>query len=187
MPNPRLASRYAKALLDLAIEKNEVEPVFADMQWLQQVCRQNRDFVNLLRSPIIKADTKKKIIGAVSAGNIGEITNGFITLLISKTREANLPEIIDAFIEQYKAYKNIYSVTLTTAVPVNDAVKNSIVNQVKTSTGYNNIELLEKVNPELIGGFVLEIGDKMVDASIAYDLKEVAKQFKNNDFIYNIR
>ena len=62
MPNPRLATRYAKSLIDLAIEKGQLEKVFADMQWLQAVCKSNRDFVNLLRSPIIKGDTKKKIL-----------------------------------------------------------------------------------------------------------------------------
>ena len=68
MPNPRLAARYAKSLIDLAIEKDQLEKVFADMQWLQAVCKSNRDFVTLLRSPVIKADTKRKIIEAVTQG-----------------------------------------------------------------------------------------------------------------------
>ena len=62
MPNPRLATRYAKALLDLAVEKGQLEQVYADMQWIQAVCKSNRDFVNLLRSPIITADVKKKVL-----------------------------------------------------------------------------------------------------------------------------
>ena len=66
MPNPRLASRYAKALIDLAIERGQLEEVFADMKWLQSVCKSNRDFVNVLRSPVIKADVKKKIVEAVT-------------------------------------------------------------------------------------------------------------------------
>ncbi len=68
MPNPRLATRYAKSLLDLAIERGQLEEVFADMQLLQQICKGNRDFVNLLSSPIIKADTKRKIVEAVTKG-----------------------------------------------------------------------------------------------------------------------
>lgn len=187
MQNPRLASRYAKSLIDLAIEKGQLEQVFADMQLMQQVCKGNRDFVNLLRSPIVKADTKIKIIKAITTGKITELTDRFITLLIRKTRESNLPEIIAAFISQYKAHKNIHTVKLTTAAPVSDAVKTAILEQVKKSGGFDTLELDEKVDENIIGGFVLQVGDKLIDASIAYDLKAIAKQFENNDFIYKIR
>ncbi|PZR29277.1 MAG: F0F1 ATP synthase subunit delta [Citrobacter freundii] len=187
MPNPRLAARYAKSLIDLAIEKGQLEQVFADMQWLAAVNKSNKDFVNLLRSPIIKADTKKKIVEAVTAGKLSQITTGFNTLLISKSREGYLPEIVTAFIDQYKKYKNIQVIKLTTAAPVSDTLKNAIVDQVKKTAGYQNIELEEKVDPALIGGFVLQVGDQLVDASIAYDLKAIAKQFENNDFIYKVR
>jgi len=187
MLNPRLASRYAKALLDISIEKNQLETVYADVQWLRAICKSSADFVNLLRSPIIKADKKQKIVDAITQNNINNITAGFLKLMISKGRESNLPEVLPAFINLYKQHNNIHSVILTTAVPVSDEVKNNIVNQVKRSAGVEKIELEEKVNPDLIGGFVLEMGDQMVDASIAYDLREVAKQFKNNDFIYKVR
>ena len=108
MPNPRLAARYAKSLIDLSIEKGQLENVFADMQWLQAVCKSSREFVNVLRSPVIKSDKKIKIVEAVTAGKISEMTNGFNRLLIKKGRESNLPEIINTFISQYKEYKNIY-------------------------------------------------------------------------------
>lgn len=187
MLNPRLAHRYSKALLDIAIGKSQLEEVFNDVQWLQSVCKSNPDFVSLLRSPIITADKKQKIVDAITQNKLNVITNGFIKLLINKSREANLPEILPAFIQQYKKYKNINTVILTTAVPVNEATKDAIISQVKSSAGVENIELEQKVNPDLIGGFVLEMGDQMVDASIAYDLREISKQFKNNDFIYKVR
>lgn len=187
MQNPRLASRYAKSILDLAIERGELEKVYADMQWLQAVCKSNRDFVNLLRSPIIKNDTKRKIIEAVTAGNISELTAGFNRLLVAKNRERFLPEIINAFIAAYKSHHKIRTVQLTTATPVTDTMRNAIVEQVKKSAGFEKVELEEKVNPELIGGFVLQVGDQLVDASVAYDLRAIAKQFENNDFIYKIR
>jgi F-type H+-transporting ATPase subunit delta len=187
MPNPRLASRYAKSLLDLAVEKGQLEEVFADMQWLQAVCKSNPDFVNLLRSPVIAASTKKKIVDAVTTGKIGVMTSGFNSLLITKHRESFLPEIVNAFVASYKVHKNIHVVKLTTASPVGDDVKQAIVQQVKNASGYDNIELEEKVDADIIGGFVLQIGDKLVDASISYDLKMIARQFENNDFIYKVR
>lgn len=187
MPNPRLAARYAKSLIGLALEKGELEKVFADMEWLQAVCRSNRDFVNLLRSPVIKADTKLKIVEAVTSSTLGELSSAFIRLLIVKGRESNLPEIISAFIAAYKEHKHIQIVKLTTAAPLDDTTRQALVNQVKKAGGFQQVEVEEKVDPDLIGGFVLQIGDKLVDASIAYDLRNVAKQFENNDFIYKIR
>ena len=187
MSNVRLATRYAKSLLDLSKERNEVENAFADMKWLQFVCKHNRDFINMLRSPVIKSDTKGKIVKAIAGDKIGALTNGFIQLLINKGREGALPEIATSFIQQYKNFKKIHSVKLTTATPVSEELKKSIVDHIKSTTDMQNIELETVVNENIIGGFVLQTGDKMVDASIAYDLKEIAKQFENNDFIYKVR
>src|SRR5215470_14200370 len=129
MPNPRLASRYAKSLVDLALEKGELEKVFADMQWLQQVIKGSRDFANLLRSPIIKVDKKEKIVEAIIGSRVTNITSLFVNLLISKGRETNLPEIITSFISQYKEHKNIYPVKLTTAAPINESLKKTFIDQ----------------------------------------------------------
>jgi F-type H+-transporting ATPase subunit delta len=187
MPNPRLASRYAKSILDLAIEKNQLEKIFADMQWLQQVLKRSRDFSNLLRSPVIKPGKKQQVVEAVLKGNVSEMTSLFIRLLIAKGRETSLAEITSSFIKQYKEYKNIYTVKLTTAAPLNDDLKNAIISQIRKTSEMQNIELEAGLNEDLIGGFVLQTGDKLIDASIAYDLKQVARQFENNDFIYKIR
>ncbi len=187
MPNPRLATRYAKSLIDLSIEKGQLEKVFADMQWLQAVCKESREFVNVLRSPIIKSDKKQKIVDAVIKDKVNELTDTFTHLLVRKGRESNLPEIITAFINQYKEYKHIYSVKLTTAAPLSEELKAAIVKQIQSVSEMQNIELETAVKPELIGGFVLQAGDKLVDASISYDLKEIATQFENNDFVYKIR
>ena len=187
MPNPRLASRYAKSLIDLSIEKGQLETIFGDMQWLEAVCKGSHDFVMLLKSPVIKADKKEKIVEAVTKGHTGEITSAFIRLMIRKSRESYLPEVVTAFIKQYKANKNIYTVKLTTASALSEELKNAIIKQIQSTTVMQKIEMETSVNEDLIGGFVLQAGDKLVDASIAYDLKNIAKQFENNDFIYRIR
>ena len=187
MSNIRLATRYAKSLLGLAIERGELEKAFADMQWLQAVCKSNRDFITMLRSPVIKSDTKGKIVKAVAGNNIGQLTETFIHLLINKGRESAIPEIATSFIQQYKEVKKIHTVKLTTAYPLSDDLKNAIVSHIKSTTEMQNIELETAVKEDIIGGFVLQTGDKLVDASISYDLKEIARQFENNDFIYKVR
>lgn len=187
MQNTRVASRYAKSLLGLAAEKGKLEQVYNDMLYLQQLNKGSREFLNLLRSPVVKADVKIKAINAVTKGKINDITIAFTTLLINKTREADLPEVITSFIQQYKKKKNINTVKLTTAVPVSDEVKKQLIEQVKKTANLQNIELETTVDPDIIGGFVLQLGDKLIDASIAYELKNVSRQFENNDFIYKVR
>lgn len=187
MPNPRLAARYAKSLIGLSIERGQLEKVFEDMQWLQAVCKGSRDFVNVLRSPIIRSDKKQKIIDSLIKSRVNELTDAFTHLLVQKGRESHLPEIITSFVEQYKDYKKIYTINLTTATPISEELKAAIVKQIQSVSEIQNIELETAVKPELIGGFILQAGDKLVDASISYDLKEIARQFENNDFIYKIR
>lgn len=187
MQSPRLAGRYAKSLIDISKEQGQLEVVFEDMLTLQSIVKNSKEFAMLLRSPVVTADKKNKVITAVTEGKISTLTATFIKLLVSKAREAVLPEIIPAFIQQYKAFKNIHTVKLTTAAPVSEAVKTEIVNRVKQTSDMQNIELETTVNPDLIGGFTLQAGDKLVDASIAYDLKQISKQFENNDFIYKVR
>jgi F-type H+-transporting ATPase subunit delta len=187
MPNPRLAARYAKSLLDLAVEKGQLEAVHSDMLLLQGLIRSSRELANLLKSPIVNPDKKDKILDAITAGKVSVITTTFIKLLIAKGREIYLGEIAHAFIDQYKAYKGIRTVKLTTAVPVSEELKKAIVDKVSAGRNAANIELVTAVDEKLIGGFVLEIGDEMVDGSVAFDLKNIKKQFQNNDFIYKIR
>lgn len=187
MPNPRLAGRYAKSLLDLANEKNQVEAVYNDMLFLQQLCKESREFVTVLRSPVINPDKKEAILKEVSKGKVGELTTAFNSLLIRKGREAFLPEIVVAFIDQYKHQKGIHTIKLTTASPVSEELKKQIIEKVQAQTAMKNVELKATVNEDIIGGFVLELGDTLVDASIAYDLNKIKSQFLNNDFIYKIR
>jgi F-type H+-transporting ATPase subunit delta len=187
MPSPRLAARYAKSIVELAVEKNQLEQVYNDMLFLQAICKSNPDFVNLLKSPIVKPGKKETILTAITNGKVNAITTAFCNLLIRKSRESNLPEIITSFIDQYKSLKQIYTIQLTTATPIGDDLKKQIISKIQDQTLMKNIDLKIKVQEDLIGGFVLEMGNTLVDASIAYGLHKIKAQFLNNDFIYKIR
>lgn len=186
MPNPRLAGRYAKSLIDLSNEQGSLEAVFADMQLLQNLIKSNREFATLLRSPVIPADKKDKILAAITAGKVSPLTAAFNKLLVAKGREGSLGEIATAFVAQYKSLKNIHIVKLTTAAPVSDSVKEAIIAQVRGSSNMENIELETAVDESLIGGFTLQAGDKLIDTSVSSNLKELARQFESNDFIYKL-
>ena len=187
MNNPRLAGRYAKSLLDLAIEQNQLNVIYEDMKSLHAICKSNKDFVAMLESPVIKADTKEKIIHAVLAGKVSELTNAFLNLLIKKAREYSLPEIVKAFLEQYNALNDIHSIKLTTAVAISSELQNAIVNKITANSPMKKVELETLVKEELIGGFTLEVGGTLIDASILRDLNDVKKQFKNNEYIHALK
>lgn len=187
MTNPRLAQRYAKSIIDLSNELNQLNVVHDDMLLLNSVCRQSREFVVMLKSPVISADKKYKIIESVTSGRTSKITQTFIKLLSGKNRESYLPDIITAFIEQFNKIKGIHKVKLTTATTVSDEIKNSFINKIESSASINNIELEAVVDEKIIGGFVLEMEGKLVDASILRDLNDVKKQFQNNDYIHKLR
>lgn len=183
MPNPRLASRYAKALLDLAVEQNAVDSTLQDIRVLDAASKQSREFTNMLRSPIINAGKKQEILTAILGGKMTALTQGFINLLVSKGREANMPEIAESFIAQYKVMKNIKTVKLTTATPISDTVKQSIIKNVVASVHNGEIEVKEVVDPNIIGGFILQMDDKLVDASVRRDLNDVKAQFQQNIYV----
>ena len=187
MHNPRLAIRYAKSLIDLAIERKQLEEVFQDMKFLESVCNTNPDFIAVLKSPVIKEHKKNKIIEAITGGRVNELTRSFIKLLGVKTRESNLPEIIYAFIEQYNQVKGIHKVKITTAKEMSEEMKELFISKIKESDGLANIELKTVVDERMIGGFVLEMEGRLVDASILTDLKDIKKQFMNNDYIRKLR
>jgi len=187
MPNPRLAGRYAKSLIDLAIEQNQLDVVYKDMQYLQAVCKSSPEFVTILRSPVIGADKKLKVLAAVIEPNVGQLTVLFNKLLVSKTREEYLPEIVTAFIEQYNHMKGIHTVKLTTATPVSEELKQSIIGKIKAETSLQHIELETVVKESLIGGFVLEFDNNLIDASIERDLRDIKKQFSQNVYVQHIR
>ena len=186
MQNPRLASRYAKSLIDLAVEKDQLAAVHSDMLLLKAITRSNADVVALLRSPVVKDDKKVNILCAILDGKISAITSGFIRLLAIKGRESVLAEIAVEFEKQYNILKNITRVKLTSATPLEAGLLNMIREKVETSAG-RKVEIETAVNPDLIGGFVLETGNELFDASVLRDLKDIKKQFLKNIYVSEIR
>lgn len=187
MQNPRLAARYAKSLIGLAEEQNQLGQVYADMKMVLGVAKTNPDFVSMLRSPVIAPEKKETILISIFENKVSAITLAFVRLLIRKTRESNLPEMAGAFIDQYNEKMGIYKVKVTTAMPMSNEMEAEILQKVKSNPRYQNIELETQVDESLIGGYKFEMGDVLIDASILRDLNDVRKQFRSNEYIHRIR
>lgn len=180
-----VAARYAKSLIDLAIETKQLEEVRRDMKIIKEVCNSTHDFVLLLESPIIKTDKKMAIFKKIFEGKITPTTQIFLSIIAGKRREGYIDDIANSFDEQYKNYMKITTVKVETAVKLDDKSKKQILDIVKKSvTG--EIELIEKINPSLIGGFVLTVNDRQLDQSVKRKLNELKKDFSGNLYVPNL-
>ncbi|PCJ25165.1 MAG: ATP synthase F1 subunit delta [Flavobacteriales bacterium] len=182
MRDIKIASRYAKALLKIAVDEKVLEEVYNDMQLVNDVCSENHDLTLLLKSPIVKRDKKSAILSEIFGEKISKISNTFISIILTKKREGLLADITNAFIDSYKIYKNITTVSVTTAMPLTENHKSKITVLLK-SQGHENIDLKEIVNADIIGGLILRIGDKQIDESIKRKLKNLEMEFDNNLYI----
>ncbi len=179
----RIATRYAKSLLDLAIEQNKLEQVSGDIQSLQAAVT-NRELYLLMKSPIVHADKKMAVLNALFQGKLDPLTLAYLRLLVTKSREMYLPEIAAEFIAQYKVLKRITTVRVTSAAPLSEAVLADLRKRLLASgVTTENLELEVNVNPKLIGGFVLEFDNKRFDATIANKLAELKSDFLKNQYI----
>ncbi|MEL6660810.1 MAG: ATP synthase F1 subunit delta [Bacteroidota bacterium] len=171
----RIAGRYAKSLIDLAQENSKLERVLEDVTSFKNAST-NRDFYLLMKSPIVKPSKKQSILDALFKDKYDELTMAFLNILVKKGREAYLPEIADAFIAQYKEIKQISTVKVTTAKPMDAATLKSLETKLAASDAtYSQVEIETEVDPELIGGFVLEIGGKIYDASVVQKLEDLKR------------
>jgi len=187
MQNPRLASRYAKSLMDIAIEQGKLDAIYQDMQGINEICANSSDFVSMMKSPVINSDLKVKTIKALIESKVDHVTISFVNLIIQKGRDFFLPEIATAFISLYKTHNKINDVVLTTSEPLDDVTKASLQAQIAAQFQGMTIDLTTKVDPKLIGGFVLESNNNLFDASILRDLQDIKKQFLKNEYIPDIR
>ena len=174
-----VASRYAKSLLELANDKGQLESVYADMLSLKSLCQENKEFVSFLHSPIIKEDKKVSTLKAIFDGKLNTITSSFLSLVASKRRESVLPQIANEFIAQYKVQKNILTAVITSAKGLDETTKQQALLLVKSQL-QGEIELVEKIDADIIGGFILKIGDKQIDKSVARQLSNLKKALTTN-------
>ncbi len=180
---PQVASRYAKSLIDTAIEKGQLEQVNTDMKMVLVACRKLKDLSLLLKSPLIKTDKKIKIFREIFKDQISQITEEFIILVTKNRREAMLETIAENFIEQYKVKMNIITATVTSAVKL-DTQLLAQMKEVLNKSYHATIEIVEKIDQRLIGGFILRIGDKEADLSVQRQLNQLRKNF-NQSYLLN--
>jgi F-type H+-transporting ATPase subunit delta len=174
MNDSKISVRYSRAIFQLALEKKILDKVYQDMIFISEICKfaETKDF---LGSPIIVPSKKEAIFHKMLGGNVEEITLSLIDLIVKNSRESFIPAIARVFIHETKKFKGITESVLTTAVKVDDKVKKQITDLI--SEGFKTkVELKETIDPEIIGGFILQIDDNYIDASIRNKLRKIKKE-----------
>lgn len=177
-----LNRRYAKSLLDLSIEQNKLEEVKGDMDVIIEIIGSSRELRLLLTSPVIGEHKKEAVLKEIFAGSISELTFRFMSIILSKGREGQLEGIAHGFINLYRIHKGIEEAMVTSAHALSEAQRKEIREKLHSITGHS-IEITEKVDPSLIGGVKIRVGDKEYNGSVAYQLDQLKRQFESNHYI----
>lgn len=183
MRNQQAAYRYAKSLMDMALEKGQLEQVRTDLELMLNTSASSEDLRILLKSPVIRADQKQRALNKVFAGQVGEIAQHFISVVTRKGRADLIPEICRAYEEQYREHKHIVICRITSAVKLT-AVELEKVRKI-TEKRYpgKTVEMHESVDPAILGGGILQVGDLMWDASLRNKLHVIRRTFAENPYI----
>jgi len=182
MIESKVARRYAKSLLGLAQERNITARVFADMELLDATCSASRDFVALMRNPIINADKKEAVVKTIFESKMDAASIAFLLIIIRKGRESYLDGIAAEFIRLYKTEQGIVTARVTSAVTLDAAQREAILQMLKKSKG-DKVELVEQTDAGLIGGFILRVEDQQHDASVSRKLRQLRNEFDDNLYI----
>jgi F-type H+-transporting ATPase subunit delta len=177
-----IAERYAKSLFDFSLEKGKLEQVRNDMDLMVDVCLNNRDFRQMLISPVIRPDKKIAVMDAVFAGKIEELSRQFYRLLSQKRREKYLEGIAKEFIAKYKKYHNIHVIEIRAAVPLSRELREKVIDIIENRTK-GTVELIEIIDKSLIGGFIVSDEGRRYDASLTTTIKKLKKEFEENLYI----
>jgi F-type H+-transporting ATPase subunit delta len=170
-----VAARYAKSLIELAKEQNVVEAVYEDMKLFKDTVDKNRGLMLALKSPVVRHEKKLAILKALFLERVNSASYAIFTIITKKNRESILDAIADEFIKAYDSYRGIQKAVIITTTPLTEELRAQFNKIVADSTG-KTVELEEKIDPSLIGGYLLRVNDQQVDASLRSKLNELKLQ-----------
>ncbi len=180
MDQSKINVRYANAFFTLAKEKGLTEELRRDAGLIANVCATSSDFNLMLESPVVKASQKVKAITSIFSGKVNVLSLNFLVLITENNREKYIPGIFRKLEELYRQEEGIRTAVLTSAQPLDDSVVVQI-RQILEKEFNAKVELSQKVNVELIGGFILRIDDNQYDASISTQLKKIREQLLHTE------
>lgn len=175
MSSLRVANRYSKALLEIALENNNLEQVKADAVDVINAIENSRELKNFLASPIVEPAKKETTLAEIFAGKVLPETGKFIALLVKHNRENLMLQVFKAFVSQYQEHNNIVEANFKTATEVPATTVSALKSKLEQATG-KTIEISTQVNPDLIGGFMVDMNNYRLDASVAGGINKIKRE-----------
>jgi F-type H+-transporting ATPase subunit delta len=169
-------------LLDLAVERKEIDAIRNDVTFLLDMLKSAPDLRAVLNSPVIKADKKESIMTEIIGKHVSALSMHFCNLVIRHGREGSLVEIYNAFVRLYDKHMHIVTAEITTAAEL-DAASLALVQGLVDVDAKFTVQLKNLVKPNLIGGFTVKVGDTLVDASVSTKLKNMRRSFQENPYL----
>jgi len=182
MSSQRVAYRYAKALIELGEEQKATDQLKEDMELFTSTCAENRDFRVVLSNPVVTHSKKLKILRAIFDNKISRITQSFFEIVTRKNRENLLEIVASEFLHLYNVRNGIDEAAVTTTFSLDLALRNDFELAIKKITG-KKVVLKENVNRDIIGGYILKIGDRQIDESVRTKLNELKYRFSDNPYV----
>ena len=168
-----ITTPYAEAFLQVATANNEVEKIIDQSKSLLKVWNDSNDFKEAMSSPVIEIESKKLVLEKLFAG---KVTNSFLNLLkllADRQRIGFLDSVLERLLELYREQRNIALASVTSATELNDDQKSELLKKIQSVSGTDNLKLNLKVDPDLIGGFIVKVGSKVIDASLAGQVRRL--------------
>lgn len=186
MTHYRVAKRYAKGYMDFLADSGKEEMLMEEMKQLKDLIDSSRELKNFFASPVIDIKRKTQIMESVLESFSIE-TKTFLALIIKQGRSEAIATIAREFVQLYKTKNGIKDVSIVSAKELQDDQIQAILNKTKESLPENTkLEVKQKVNPDLIGGFILRMDDKQYDASLKTKMNNIKKEFDLKHYIPKI-
>lgn len=175
MNNSTIAVRYARALFDLALEKDAIDTVYDDMKLIEKLCAME-EVKEIITNPVISRKKRTDIILNLTGKAADSLTARFVGLMFSHDRGDYLAAAARKYINLTRRHRGIREVSITTAVPVKGKIREEL-SAVVTDKGKGEIEYIEHIDGAIIGGFIVRVDDIYVDASVRTRLNKFRKEF----------
>ncbi len=176
MKHPKAAKRYVKALFELARSQKGLDALADDMKKAARIFDAHPELVKFLGNPVVNHSGKVEAVRKIFAEGFSPLFGRLINMLAARKRLELMPDIAELFNRHYKKFRGIVEADVTVAVPVDEKMKEVFARKVKEISGKDNIELHFHVNPEIIGGYIIQIGDLRVDDSVQGKLRKIKQK-----------
>ncbi len=171
-----VSKTYGDALFETGIEQKTIDSLYEEVLALRDILAENPDFANLMNHPKILKEEKEEIMEAVFKGRLSDELTGFLKIIISNKRYADIDSILEYFVSKVKEYKNIGVAYVATPIELSKEQKDAVCKKLLATTQYVSMEMNYSIDETLIGGMVIRIGDRVVDSSVRTKLSKLTKE-----------